>query len=280
MPTFTPTATPSSGVSATPTPTATGVGGGSPTPTATGAATKTATATPTSTPSSGGTPGPAQVSSTVLMNNAPRIGVNMDEQSQYDARAYLQNYLDNPGFEQAMVGHVIVVGSSPSSSGFSDINDPYDAVATGFWNGVTVSVRTGASAGATFKVASYTAGGSYTCTGGCPSLVAGDLIGETESNTTIGFNSGAWLPGYWSILNSDTGVTLSTAQHYDGASSVSFDVHDGNAHAINFGGDSSVSSVGTCSNNSVTFCSTNADCSAGTCVRSRPHIRIIRLPAR
>ena len=203
------------------------------------------------------------------MSNAPRIGVNMDEQSQYDARAYLQNYLDNPGFEQAMVGHVIVVGSGPSSAGFSDINDPYDAVATGFWNGVTASVRTGPSAGATFKIAGYTAGGSYTCSGGCPALVAGDLIGETESNPTIGFNPGAWLPGYWSILNSDSGVTLTTAQHYDGASSVSFDVHDGNAHAIDFGGDSSVSSVGTCSNNSVTFCSSNTDCSGGaTCQKS------------
>ena len=36
-----------------------------------------------------------------------RIGVNMDIQSQYDGQAYLQNYLDNPGFEQAMLGHVL-----------------------------------------------------------------------------------------------------------------------------------------------------------------------------
>ncbi len=264
-PTFTPTSTPSSGASATPTPTASS-GAGSPTPTVT--ATATRSAAPTATPSGSGTPGAAQVSSAVLMSNAPRIGVNMDEQSQYDARAYLQNYLDNPGFEQAMVGHVIVVGASPSAAGFSDINDPYDAVATGFWNGVTASVRTGPSAGATFKVAGYTAGGSYTCSGGCPALVAGDLIGETESNPAIGFNPGAWLPGYWSILNSDSGVTLTTAQHYDGASSVSFDVHDGNAHAIDFGGDSSVSSVGTCSSNPATLCSSNADCGAGTCQKS------------
>ena len=260
--TIAPTSTPSS-VGGTPTPTG---GGATPTPTPmTATPTVTAKATVTPTPVPGG---PALVSSTALMSNAPRIGVNMDEQSQYDARAYLQNYLDNPGFEQAMVGHVIVVGSSPSSAGFSDSNDPYDAVATGFWNGTTATVRTGSSAGATFKVAAYSAGGSYTCSGGCPALVAGDLIGETASNPTIGFNPGAWLPGYWSILNSDSGVTLTTAQHFDGASSVSFDVHDGNAHAINFGGDSSVSSVGTCSNNSVTLCSSNADCSAGSCQKS------------
>src|SRR5260370_16991281 len=110
------------------------------------------------------------------MGNAPRIGVNMDEQRQYDARAYLQNYLDNPGFEQAMVGHVIVVGAGPSSAGFSDSNDAYDAVATGFWNGTTATVRTGPSAGATFKIANYSAGGSYSCSGGCPALVAAALL--------------------------------------------------------------------------------------------------------
>jgi len=260
----------------TPTPTATAdptatpsSGGPTVTPTSTaGTATPTIALTPTATATPKG--GPAVVSSTALLSNASRIGVNMDEQSQYDARAYLQNYLDNPGFEQAMVGHVVVVGSNPSSAGFTDINDPYDAVATGFWNGITASVRTGASAGATFKIASYTEGGSYTCTGGCPSLVAGDVIGETESNTSIGFNLGAWLPGYWSILNSDAGVTLSTAQHFDGASSVSFDVHDGASHGVNFGGDSSISSVGTCSNNSVTLCSSNSDCSSGTC-RKAPY---------
>jgi hypothetical protein len=210
------------------------------------------------------------VSSTALLANATRIGVNMDSQSQYDSRAYLQNYLDNPGFEQAMVGHVIIVGANPSSSGFKDTNDSYDAVATGFWNGNKATVRTGSSAGATITVASYTAGGSYTCTGGCPSLVAGDLIGETISNTSIGFNPGAWLPGYWSILNSDSGVTLSTAEHYDGASSVSFDVHDGNTHAINFAGDSSVAPVGTCSKDSVTLCQSSSDCGTGTCQFS-PH---------
>jgi hypothetical protein len=268
LPTFTPTATiaptsTSSSVGATATATASGV--------STATATRTATATgvsATPTPTGVGTPAAAVVSSTAQIGNASRIGVNMDEQSQYDARAYLQNYLDNPGFEQAMVGHVIVVGSSPSSTGFSDSNDAYDAVATGFWNGMTATVRTGPSAGATFKIANYSAGGSYTCAGGCPALVAGDLIGETASNPTIGFNPGAWLPGYWSILNSDSGITLSTAEHFDGASSVSLDVHDGSTHAINFGGDSSVSSVGTCSNNSVTLCSSNADCSAGSCQKS------------
>jgi hypothetical protein len=260
--TIAPTST-SSSVGATATATASGV--------STATATRTATATgvsATPTPTGVGTPAAAVVSSTAQIGNASRIGVNMDEQSQYDARAYLQNYLDNPGFEQAMVGHVIVVGSSPSSTGFSDSNDAYDAVATGFWNGMTATVRTGPSAGATFKIANYSAGGSYTCAGGCPALVAGDLIGETASNPTIGFNPGAWLPGYWSILNSDSGITLSTAEHFDGASSVSLDVHDGSTHAINFGGDSSVSSVGTCSNNSVTLCSSNADCSAGSCQKS------------
>jgi len=205
----------------------------------------------------------AVVGETAVMSKALRIGLNMDAQSQYDDRAYLQNYIDNPGFEQAMVGHVIVVGPNPSSSSFTDTKDSYDAVGTGFWNGVTASVRTGASAGTTFSITNYTAGGTYTCK--CPSLAAGDLIGETTSNPSLGYVSGHTLPGNWIINNSDAGITLSTAQHYDGASSVLFDVRDGASHSIEFGFDTSGASVGTCSKDSVTFCQSSPDCGSGTC---------------
>ena len=205
----------------------------------------------------------AVVGATAAMTNVLRIGLNMDAQSQYDSRAYLMNYLDNPGFEQGMVGHVIVVGPNPSSSSFTDKNDSYDAVSTGFWNGITASVRTGASAGASFPITGYTAGGTYTCK--CPALAAGDLIGIKTSNPSLGYVSGHTLPGNWVINNADSGITLSTAQHYDGASSVLFDVHDGGGHSIEFGMDSSAASVGTCSGDSVTFCQNSANCGAGTC---------------
>src|SRR5258708_9690996 len=57
------------------------------------------------------------------MTDVLRIGLNMDQQSQYSGQAYLQNYLDNPGFEPGMEGHVIVVAEKPSTTGFKDDND-------------------------------------------------------------------------------------------------------------------------------------------------------------
>lgn len=187
----------------------------------------------------------------------------MDTQSQYDGQAYLQNYLDNPGFEQAMLGHVIVVGPNPSGSSFTDSNDAGAGFTTGFWNGVTASVRTGASAGATFTITGYTTGGSYSCS--CPSLVAGDIIGETVRSTSLSFASGSHFAGNWGINGGDTGITLTTAHAYQGASSVSFNVADGDPHAIDFGMDSYGASVGTCSTDSITLCQANSDCGSGTC---------------
>jgi hypothetical protein len=65
-----------------------------------------ATATTTSKVSSAAatTISPAVVGSTAIRTGVLRVGLNMNQQSQYDDRAYLQNYLDNPGFEQAMQG--------------------------------------------------------------------------------------------------------------------------------------------------------------------------------
>jgi hypothetical protein len=73
-----------------------------------------------------------------------RIGLIMNQQSQYDDRAYLQNYLDNPGFEQAMDRHMILVGAGATSVSFKDSNNIYEPEPSGFWNGVTASERTGA----------------------------------------------------------------------------------------------------------------------------------------
>jgi hypothetical protein len=209
-------------------------------------------------------PSPAVVSATTVLSKSTRIGVNMDAQSQYDGQAYLQNFLDNPGFEPAMLGHLIIVGSSSTSSGFTDTNDG-NAFSSNLWNGVTASVRTGVYAGHTFTIAKYTAGGTYACASACPSLAAGDLIGETISNTAISYSSGHYLPGNWGVEDSDTGIALSTVKHYAGASSLLFDVHDGNRHAVEFGMDNFNASVGTCAKDSVTFCQTKSDCGTGTC---------------
>jgi hypothetical protein len=207
----------------------------------------------------------AVVSGDAVATNVLRIGLNMNQQSQYDDRAYLQNYLDNPGFEQAMQGHVILVGANPTSGSFTDTNDVYGPEPNGFWNGVTASVRTGISAGRTFEISRYMAGGKYTCSEDCPTLAQGDIIGETISNASLGYVAGSTLPGNWLINNSDSGITLTTAQKYEGASSLSFDVHDGDPHSVWFGLDTSSGSVGVCSNNRVTLCQTSTDCGGNIC---------------
>lgn len=210
------------------------------------------TATPTPT---------AQATSTPAATNINRIGLNMYAQSQYDGEAYLANYLDNPGFEQGMVAHVIIVGSTHSGSTFTDSNDG-GAYASSYWNGITASVRSGVSAGATFAITGYS-GGMYTCT--CPTLATGDLIGEYKISTANGFTSGSSLPGQWTINGGDTGITISTAEAFQGASSVAFNVADGNTHSITFAMDTYQSSVGTCSSDHVTMCSAATPCGSGSC---------------
>jgi hypothetical protein len=192
-----------------------------------------------------------------------RLGLNVDRESEYDARAILQNYLEDPGFEPATQSHLIIVGTIHSSARFADSNNPYDPEATSFWNGASASVRSGVSAGKTFKVQYYTAGGYYTCTPSCPTLGQGDLIGEELTGPTVGVISGSALGPGWEPQ--DTSWTISTAEQEAGAASALANVSDGKIHSLNFYGDSASSTVGICSNRPSNVCQGSADCGGKTC---------------
>ena len=194
---------------------------------------------------------PSAVATSAALSVYPsmhKVGIDMGVDSQYDDESLLQNYLPNPGFEQAMESHLILVGSSPTSSTFTDAHDAYDAHSTGFWNGVTAYVRTGTCVGDNIIIGTYTSGGSYTYTGPCTSLAANDLIAIRIRSASVGLTSGSGLPGEWGISGSS--VALSTAQHYQGSSSAEVTT-SGN---LTQGGDTGGQDVGTCANNAGLLC--------------------------
>jgi hypothetical protein len=92
-------------------------------------------------------------------------------QTWYGDADLLQNMFDDPGFELGQEGHMAEVGSTYGSTRFVDSNDQGEA--TGFSNGATASVRVGSSAGDTFTISGFKAGGNYKCSPSCPALSQG-----------------------------------------------------------------------------------------------------------
>ncbi len=243
--TVTPTATASSGPSPTSTPGGTPTSG---TPTPTGAPTPTGTGTRV-----------AIVASTPAMTNVNRIGVNLGNQGQYGESDFMQNMFDNPGFELGQECWAWIVGTSHSSSGFNTTND--NGEATGFWNGAAGSVRAGTSAGTTLTVGTFTAGGTFTCSGSCPTLNTGDVVAACQTGPSVA--GLATSQGGWG-LGSDGKITISTAQKYEGASSMAYDVSAGGSESATFGWDTATTLGGVCSDNitSCTVANQAADCAA------------------
>lgn len=258
----TPTATATGGTptaTATATPTATAIGGtasatatvGSPTATAT-------TGTPTATATS-----VAVVAATPAMTNVNRIGVNLGNQGQFGESDFTQNMLDNPGFEFGQECWGFVVGATHSSSQFTTTNDIGEA--SGFWNGGTASVRTGLSAGDTFTVGTYTSG-TFTCASSCPVLATSDVVAVCQSGPLVGGSTGDL--GNWAL---GSGVSGSTAQKYEGKSSLAFNVADGGNHTTSFTFDTAIYNGGVCTKDHLTPCTVAneaTDCSSegGVCL--------------
>jgi hypothetical protein len=211
------------------------------------------------------------VASTPAMTNVNRIGVNMGSQGQYAESDFMQNMLDNPGFELGQECGLFIV-SNASPSGFTSSND--NGEATGFWDGAPASVRTGASAGTTFTIGKFTAGGTFTCAGSCPTLTpssgkGGDATGGSvaicQSGNNVAMNSTS--AGSWGLRS---GVSISTAQKYEGKSSIAYNVDDGASHTAWFGWDTTVYGGGVCSTDRTTPCTVanqSQDCgSDNTCL--------------
>jgi len=206
------------------------------------------------------------------MANVLRIGVNLSNQNWYGDQDYMQNMFDDPGFEPGQEGHLAYVGSGASSTKFTDTNN--NGEATNFWNGATASVRTGTSAGDTFTVDTFTSGGTYTCSPSCPALNAGDVVALIQTGLSVQANGDG--PGNLTTnwRTSDSAVGLSTAEKYEGTSSLAFNVSDGNSHNIQFPWDTETTTGGVCSNNDVTPCTVaneTADCGAGNTCNTAPY---------
>ncbi|MGC2305195.1 hypothetical protein [Candidatus Binatus sp.] len=218
----------------------------------------------------------AQVLSTPmpLVGGVYRIGVNLDQQDLGGPKDFMQNMLDNPGFEPPTDGHLIKMGSA-SNSTFTDATD--SGAPTGYWVGAKASVRTGAAAGDQFTIVGFTAGGSYAfgscqnASGGsiaCPTLAAGVGVAEVLTSPAIGGPLNKNVIAGWAA--GDTNSSLSTADKFEGQGSLSINVADGNSHYVDYGWDVEVSHNGVCSNDDVTPCTDanqTADCGSGnTCV--------------
>jgi hypothetical protein len=209
------------------------------------------------------------------MTNVNRVGINMSNQSQYGEAAFMQNMLDNPGFELGQECWIFKVGTA-SSSGFTVLND--NGETSGFWNGATASIRTGENAGSTFTIGTSTVGGIFTCSGGCPAMspptgsggtLQGGSVAVCQSGVDVVMNStsgGGWGWG--------SGTAISTAQKYEGNSSLAYDVSYGGSPSASFGWDSAIYVGGVCSQNNVTPCTVAnqaADCGSGNSCLTAPY---------
>ena len=255
--TSTATGHPTSTTAATPTATATvtATRTANATPTATRTATATSTATAKSNPPTGIATTVAVVSSTAATSSVNRVGVNIGGAygNAEDDSNIMQNLLYNPGFEPPSDGHLIQIGIGATSGSFIDIKD--SGAATGYWVGAKASVRTGASAGTTFTITGFTAGGLYTfgsCSPSCPTLSAGVGVTEVLTSTSIGGNISTNVIGGWQA--NDANGSLSTAQAYEGQGSLAIDVADGNSHTVHWQVDNQGTTGGVCSDDNVTPC--------------------------
>ena len=248
--------------------------------TATRAPTATATTarpTPSATATAAGRIPLAVVTSTPLplVGGVYRMGVNLDQQDLGGPKDFMQNMVDNPGFEPPTDGHLIKVGSGASSSSFSDAVD--SGAATDYWVGAKASVRTGAAAGDQFTITSFTSGGSYTfgscqnASGGsisCPTLAQGVGVAEVLTSTSVGGGLTGWGVAGWS--SPDGNASLTTADKYEGQGSLAINVADGGSHYVDYGWDTEITTGGVCADDNVTPCTEAnevADCGgSNTCL--------------
>jgi hypothetical protein len=209
------------------------------------------------------------VSSTPSMTNVNRIGINLGAsgQSWYGDADLMQNLFDDPGFEPGMEAHLAIVGTTHTSTTFNDTTD--NGEKTGFWNGGAASVRVGVSAGRTFTIGTFVSGGNYICSPNCPTLNAGDVVALTQTGPTVVADSGNIASNWRGIGDGDE--VVSTAQKYEGASSLAFNVADGRDHRVLYYFDTGVPTVGGVCSDNVTICTAakaSTDCAgigAGTC---------------
>jgi hypothetical protein len=206
----------------------------------------------------------------------------MGNQSAPAESNFMQNLLDNPGFEPSIECDLFKVGSQ---SGTSLVISNDNGECAGFWGpggcssdgsaGASGSVRIGGSAGQTFTVSANASTGHFTCSTTCPTLASGDWVSLCKQGPSVAANAydlgAGWGPG--GVGNSDAAVTLSTAQKYEGKTSLAIDVSGGASHQVQFTWDSATTTGGVCSNDNVTACTSanqTLDCGSGNTCKVAP----------
>jgi hypothetical protein len=233
---------------------------------------------------------PITIATTPSMTSVLKIGVNLGFMSEDSSGRHLNNIIHDPGVEPVQHGHLIFVGNTPTTT-ITDLNDqsypsftgpitgtievgtcsdasnPYCTQSTGGVGAGGCTAGT-CNAGTQFTMTSFTTGGTYTCSGSCPTLhvnTAGsglsDIVAYTFTDSTRQIISQI---GQWNFL---TNVAYSTAFAHQGVASAAFDVSASNAStSLQNVFDSNTPGGGTCANNTAQVCGINADCTASTCV--------------
>lgn len=150
-------------------------------------------------------PATVTLSSKVLVENVPRIGINLGTWTSWGAEQLSSNVIKNPGFEGNIDRAVVIVRRSLPGS-FED-DQSWLGRPDGFWIGAQFDVRTGPFAGQTGRIVDSRAkdadGFPSYFVGGQKQFEPGDVIILTRVNDSE-------LPvGWW--FNQASGVSFSPA---------------------------------------------------------------------
>jgi len=159
---------------------------------------------------SGQTPTNIQVTNVVQQTSPARLGVNLGDQDYWDSGQLMKNLVwRNPGFEAQKFRSILKCASVTANTCTDDNN--YSGQPTGFWQGGTYLILSGAHAGVTGTVVQSTKNPS-SC-GGCGQIVQFDQnINAAVGDYFVVSNSmaGAGDTGWWDSTSGGGTITSET----------------------------------------------------------------------
>ncbi len=186
----------------------------------------------------------AVISSSPEVANLQGVGINLYQWTFWDASAdYLQNILQNPGFEPSTSGRVVIVPSGATSTAFCDQNNWYP-MPSGFYTGATfedvyVTGTVANAVAATRGTGTITGYNPTGCASSTPrftytasfTIKAGDYIRFHMAGNMGNVGYSTYAPvGWW---NSDSRITLVNDKEPSSSGVQTLDLAlNGSAHAI------------------------------------------------
>ncbi len=159
---------------------------------------------------SGQTPTNIQVTSVVQQSSPARLGVNLGDQDYWDSGQLMKNLVwRNPGFEAQKFRSILKCAAVTANTCTDDNN--YSGQPTGFWQGGTYLILSGAHAGLTGTVVQSTKNPN-SC-GGCGQIVQFDQnINAAVGDYFVVSNSmpGAGDTGWWDSTSGGGTITSET----------------------------------------------------------------------